>query len=208
MTGGAETLRQLLRGPSPLLVVLAGPNGAGKSTFYAHYLASEGLPFVNADLIARALAPGDPGSVASAAVQIATRHRLALLDRGASFVLETVFSDPVGDKLDFLRRAQAQGFAVFLVFIGLDSPMLSQARVAGRVERGGHDVPEQKLTERFPRTLANLRQAIGFVDLALLFDNSVVKEPFRFVAAYEHGKVVESTALRPRWVVGLPGLAE
>lgn len=202
----ADVLRLLQEASAPVLVVLAGPNGAGKSTFFAHYLSSAGLPFVNADLIARDLAPKDPGSVSLAAVQIATRHRQDLVARGASFVLETVFSDPAGDKLDFLRRAQAQGYAVFLVFIGLESPMLSMARVAERVDRGGHDVPADKLRGRFPRTLANLRQAVGFVDLALLFDNSLVDEPFRFVAAYEKGSLVESTAVRPRWAAELPGL--
>ena len=201
-----DALLLLQEAAAPVLVVLAGPNGAGKSTFFTHFLSPTSLPFVNADLIARELAPSDPNSVTAAAVELATRHRLDLLGRRASFVLETVFSDPVGDKLDFLHRAQAASFAVFLVFVGLESPMLSRARVAERVERGGHDVPPAKLGERFPRTLANLRQALGFVDLALLFDNSLVDEPFRFVAAYQHGKLMESTGVRPRWAAELPGL--
>lgn len=204
----ATVERFLREGGPPLVVVLAGPNGTGKSTFYTHYLAASGLPFINADRLALDVARHDPASVGYAAAELANRHRQEMLARGESFIFETVFSDPAGDKLSFLRQAQAQGYSVFLVFIGLDSPMLSMARVAQRVDRGGHDVPDEKLQARFPRTLENLKQAVSFVDLAVLFDNSRIDEPFRFVAAYEHGQVVESTPLRPRWAGQMPGLEE
>ena len=39
----------------PIIVAIAGPNGAGKSTFYKAFFEEAGLPFVNADLIAREL---------------------------------------------------------------------------------------------------------------------------------------------------------
>ena len=48
-------LREFLTSGSdgkPVLVVLAGPNGAGKTTFFELFIASSGLPFVNADFIA------------------------------------------------------------------------------------------------------------------------------------------------------------
>lgn len=63
--------------------------------------------------------------------------------------------------------------------------VLSLGRVILRVERGGHDVPDAKIETRFPRTFANLRQALTFVDEALLFDNSSSDQPFRFVAAFK-----------------------
>jgi len=64
-----------------------------------------------------------------------------LVAQGESFVFETVFSDPVGDKLKFLRRASTRGYTVVLCFIGLASPELCDERVAMRVLQGGHDVP-------------------------------------------------------------------
>ncbi|HEX5446763.1 MAG TPA: hypothetical protein VFW87_23295, partial [Pirellulales bacterium] len=42
----------------PVVVAIAGPNGAGKSTFYHAHLASSGLPFVNADVLADELLVG------------------------------------------------------------------------------------------------------------------------------------------------------
>jgi len=88
----------------PLLIVLAGPNGAGKSTFYRTYLARHGLPFVNADEIAR-----KNGLRPYSAARVAVEQRRYLLITRKSFVFETVFSDPVGDKANFLLRARAEG---------------------------------------------------------------------------------------------------
>ena len=113
--------------------------------------------------------------------------------------METVFSDPDGTKVAFLREARSQGYVVFLVFIGLSSGDLAIARVVQRTEAGGHDVPDEKITARFPRTFDNLRQAITFVDHALLFDNSSADEPYRFIAEFAGAKVVRQGSYRCAW---------
>jgi len=76
-----------------------------------------------------------------------------------SFVFETVFSDPVGDKLSFLKAAAQSGYTVVLCFIGVSGPETSEQRVAMRVSQGGHDVPAEKLISRYPRTMSNLEAA-------------------------------------------------
>lgn len=83
----------------PLIVAVAGPNGAGKTTFYHAHLKPAGLRFINADVLADEL---DMEPYAAAAV--AGTLRDSLVQQGESFVFETVFSDPVGDKLAFLER--------------------------------------------------------------------------------------------------------
>ena len=183
----------------PELIVLAGSNGAGKSTFYDSYLARLNLPFVNADIFAKALNPNDPAAVNYVAAQQADQQRRAYLMARTSFVMETVFSDPAGDKIAFLREAQAMGFRVTLIFIGIDSPALSQARVIGRVAHGGHDVPDDRLIERFPRTLANLKVALKFVDRASLFDNSSARSPYRPIATVEDGQCIVRYPPLPGW---------
>jgi predicted ABC-type ATPase len=75
-----------------------------------------------------------------------------------------------------------------------------------RVETGGHDVPDDKLKGRYPRTLANLREAIPLVDEAFLFDNSSELDPFRSVLIYSAGQIVRRVAPLPSWTAGLPGL--
>lgn len=188
------------------LLVLAGPNGAGKSTFFDLHIAPARLPFVNADLIARTLDPDSPTTLAYAGAAAAEEVRAALIELEVSFCMETVFSDPAGSKTGFLRDAQAQGYAVILVFIGLDHPDLCIGRVSQRVAEGGHDVPDEKIRARYPRTLTNLRTALGFVDYAYLFDNSSFDEPYRLVATYRGGRIERKIASPPAWAEGLPGL--
>jgi predicted ABC-type ATPase len=207
--GPLASLRAALSN-QPVLIFLAGPNGAGKSTFFEIYLETLGLPYVNADRIAQALRADQPAPSADIdrrAFDEAERLRAALVEARLSFCTETVFSDPEGAKLKFLEEARARGFAVFLVFIGLESPALSMARVKQRVEQGGHDVPIDRLRARFPRTLANLAAAVAVVDEAFVFDNSSYDTPFRIVAVYERGQVVRRHPPLPAWMHGLPGLS-
>jgi predicted ABC-type ATPase len=179
----------------PIVVALAGPNGAGKTTFYGAHLARAGLRFVNADELARELAID-----AYEAARVAKNVREALLGQRESFVFETVFSDPVGEKLEFLRRASATGYTVVLCYIGLDSPELSDERVAMRVVQGGHDVPTEKIISRYPRTLENLRRAIRELPHVLVFDNSDLGRPFRRIASFENGTAVELADPLPAWL--------
>jgi predicted ABC-type ATPase len=179
----------------PVVVALAGPNGAGKTTFFGAHLQPAGLRFVNADEIGRELAVGVYEAAAAAG-----HIRQALLDQGESFVFETVFSDPVGDKLAFLKRADKAGYTVVLCFVGIDGPGRSEERVAMRVAQGGHDVPTRKLRERFPRTMRNLGTAVRDLPHVLVFDNGDLARPFRKVAVYERGKMVERHPPLPRWL--------
>ena len=193
------------------LIFVAGPNGSGKSTFFAEYLEPLGLPYVNADEIARRLRETDPeaspADIDRRAFREAERLRAALLEAGVSFSTETVFSDPAGAKLRFLQAARRRGFATFLVFICLESAALSIARVHQRTRQGGHDIPDAKLRARFPRTLANLRAAIPLVDEAFLFDNSSFETPYRIVAVYRQGALVSRHPPMPAWTRGVAGLS-
>lgn len=191
------------RAEERLLLVVAGPNGAGKSTFVETFLKPTGILIVNPDEVAKGLSPDSPEAVAYEAVSVADAWRRDLAARGVSFCMETVFSDPQGAKLEFLKECQSNGYTVVLIFIGLESADLSLGRVMERVEAGGHDVPDEKIQSRFPRTFANLRQALTFVDEALLFDNSSADQPFRLVAAFRTGKRLRRKGYAPAWAAFL-----
>jgi len=182
-------LQRTLQRVCPALIVLAGSNGAGKTTFYELYLERLGLPFVNADRIAQILDPSHPEKVAYQAAAVADDVRRDLMTRGLSFCMETVFSDPVGDKVQFLKDAQIEGYTVIGVFITVSDPGLSIARVAQRVGRGGHDVPDDKLQSRFERTAQNIQAALQFVDVGLVIDNSSAETPYRLMELWEHGEL-------------------
>ena len=178
----------------PVIVAVAGPNGAGKTTFYHAHLRSAGLRFVNTDVMARELK-----LEADQAARMADVLRRQLVEQRESFVFETVFSDPVGDKLEFLKEAAGIGYTVVLCFIGLTGPDVSEERVAMRVSQGGHDVPSAKLVSRFPRTLANLQAAIRELPHVWVFDNDDLRESFRRIAVYEQGHPLFLARSAPKW---------
>lgn len=182
----------------PIIVAIAGPNGAGKTTFFESHLKSTGLRFLNADVVARELEVD-----AYEAARMIAALRAELVNQRESFILETVFSDPVGDKLGFLKRAAESGYAVVLCFVGIAGAETSEQRVAMRVSQGGHDVPPEKLAERFPRTLTNLAKGIRELPCVLVFDNNDLNVPFRHVASYANGKAMLLNLPVPSWLKAL-----
>jgi predicted ABC-type ATPase len=154
-----------------------------------------GLSFVNADILALTAAV-DPYEAAN----LADKLRRQLLAQKESFVFETVFSDPVGDKLEFLKTAEKSDYAVLLIFIGIEGPSLSDTRVAIRVSQGGHDVPQDKLIERFPRVMHNLKRALVEFPNVLVYDNSNLDAKYRLVATKEEGREVELLGVTPEWL--------
>ena len=179
----------------PVIVAVAGPNGAGKTTFYEAHLKASGLRFLNADVLA-----GELGIDAYQAAEVAAKLRQEFVSQGESFVFETVFSDPVGEKLAFLKQAARQGYAVVLCFIGIADADRSAERVAMRVSQGGHDVPTDKLTARFPRTMTNLKQAIQELPCVFIFDNDDLQTPYRLAAIFQNSRRTFLAKSIPGWL--------
>lgn len=196
-TESLERLNKILD-DRPIILALAGPNGAGKTTFYNAHLKASALRFLNADEVSREL---EIDAYEAASVISHLRHEL--VKQRESFVFETVFSDPVGHKLAFLKEAAQSGYTVVLCFIGVSGVETSEQRVAMRVSQGGHDVPSEKLASRFPRTLANLKAAVRELPHVLIFDNDDLQNPFRRVAIFAHGKQVWSANPMPKWLAHL-----
>jgi predicted ABC-type ATPase len=122
------------------------------------------------------------------------------VSQGESFVFETGFSDPVGDKLSFLKQAAQQGYTVVMCFIGIPGSGRSEERVAMRVSQGGRDVPTDKLTARFPRTMTNLKQAIRELPCVMVFDNDDLRTPFRLLAVFHNGRQKFLAKSIPDWL--------
>lgn len=183
------------------LWVLAGGNGAGKSTFYQLYLAGYGIPFVNADLIARDLNPQNPETVSYHAATLASQIREDLISQGLSFCFETVFSHE--SKIDFLSRAKAGGYKIILVYIHLCDSRLNEARVKQRVSEGGHRVPTDKIHSRIPRTLKHIQTALSIVDEARILDNSSKEDPFKQMIVMKAGNYETKADILPKWAKAL-----
>lgn len=178
------------------LDLVVGPNGAGKSTFVELTLAPLllGSAFVNADEIAKQRWPNDQASHAYEAARVAAETRAKLIELGASFIAETVFSHP--SKLELIDAARAAGYTIVLHVL-LIPEELAVARVRYRVSAGGHDVPENKIRKRYQRLWGLVAAAIRRCDSAAVYDNSTVGGP-HIVAEVNDGFCIGSPAW-PAW---------
>lgn len=136
----------------PEVVVIAGPNGAGKST-YARLLLPEGMIFVNADEVAKTLEPVEAVNLDREAGRLVLRTLDLLAHRRASFAVETTLSSrSLAPRIESLR---AVGYLFRLFYVYLPSTDLAVERVAARVRRGGHDIPDDIIRRRYERGLRN-----------------------------------------------------
>lgn len=56
--------------------------------------------------------------------------------------------------------------------------MVNIDRVADRVSKAGHSVPNEKILDRYNRSLANAVQAIPFTNRAYFWDNSGIRHKY------------------------------
>jgi predicted ABC-type ATPase len=182
------------------LDLVVGPNGAGKSTFVEQTLARL-LPrsaFVNADEIAKQRWPEDPAAHSYQAARVAADTRSKLIELGASFIAETVFSHP--SKLELIDAAHAAGYTVVLHVLMIPEE-LAVERVRHRVKHGGHSVPENKIRERYQRLWGHVAAAFAHCGSATVYDSSALKGP-RIVAQLNDGFLVGS----PDWPIWTPAV--
>ena len=158
---------------SPNLYIIAGPNGAGKTTFakefLPHYAKCEN--FVNADLIAGGLAPFSPETAALRAGRLLLEQIRRLASKSSDFGFETTLAGVT--YVSLLRKLKAQGYRIHLFFLWIPSVEMALARIADRVRRGGHEIPEPVVQRRFHKGIGHLFNLYRpFLDAWTLFDNS------------------------------------
>ena len=120
-----------------------------------------------------------------------------LLRRQESFTFETVMSTRT--KVDFFCRAREHGFRTYLYYVATEDPEINISRVAHRVTMGKHNVPRNKIIERYHRSLSLLADAVTCADRAYVFDNSDSERVW--VAEVTDGMELElKTDLMPYWL--------
>jgi predicted ABC-type ATPase len=154
--------------PTCYCTIIGGPNGSGKSTIYDRIeLPGE---FINADNIAKHLEGDSSAAGTAVAGRIAIKLIRQKIRDKESFVFETTLSS--AHSLEVMRSAAANGFEVGLIFVVLESPELNIARVANRVSKGGHHIPDDVIRRRYDKAMRSLPAAISIADVAHIFDNS------------------------------------
>jgi predicted ABC-type ATPase len=156
------------------ILMIAGPNGAGKTTLSKN-LFSQNKPvlyeFINADEIARGLAPLNPDSVSLTASKLMIQRFRQLLQDNKSFAFETTAAGT--NYVKHLKNAKSQGYEVNLAFLWLDDPDQAIARVAQRVKQGGHHIPRDVIVRRYYAGGKNfLLHYLPIADSVVVINNS------------------------------------
>lgn len=168
--------------------IIAGVNGAGKSVFYH----SEETDYsvlgirVNVDeLIEREY--GNKWNDFKIQMK-ASREIIAkinnCLSKGLDFNQETTLSGK--SIINTVKKAKNLGYTINLHYIGIESPELAIKRVKGRVEQGGHGIPEETICKRFYKSLENLQEVLTLCDNVYIYDNSIIK---RNLVIIENGEI-------------------
>lgn len=171
-------------GRAPRIYVLAGTNGAGKSSIAGAMLLRRRVEYFNPDEAARRILAGNPGISQTQANGAAWHEGRRLLERAIAERLDFAFETTLGGRTitGLLERAAAQGIEVRVWYVGLSSPALHIARVRARVAKGGHDIPEPRIRERYDASRLNLIRLLPRLIELWVYDNSREADPHAGVA--------------------------
>ena len=163
----------------PALVIIAGPNGSGKSTAYSNAKLEweeRDIWIINPDLLTLRLKIIEDLKLEEANLAAVTRIENwlnASIDVHQPIGVETVLSTDKYRKL--VKFSKSKGFEFWLIYVALDSPERNVERVALRVQKGGHAVPESKIRDRYWRSLEQMKWFFDAADRAWVFDNSAAE---------------------------------
>lgn len=177
--------------------MFAGPNGAGKSSIYE--ASNQEIPQVNADVIQQE----NPGFTQGRAGIEAGRRIEELLKEKASFSTENNFYK--NSNLNTVTRYQDAGYRVEVIYVSLQSAELCKERVASRVAKGGHNISDKQVEERYVGGLETIKANYHIPDKVTILDNSSSdrrrnREPLLTI---EQGKIVQQAPNLPKWVAAI-----
>jgi predicted ABC-type ATPase len=163
----------------PRIYVLAGVNGAGKSSVGGAAFRASGMDYYNPDEAAQELRNQRPELTLTETNALAWQLGRQMLERAirdrCDFVFETTLGGNTIPRL--LGEAAKNGAEVFVWYVGLRSPELHIERVAARLRRGGHPIPEETIRQRYERSRLNLIELLPKIFELQVFDNSDDAEP-------------------------------
>lgn len=128
---------------------------------------------INPDELARRIAEQEDLPLQPANLEAVRRIESWLftsLDAYQTIGVETVLSTDKYRRL--VEHARKRGFSVSLIYVFLETAELNVERVATRVRKGGHAVPEDKIRGRRDRSFAQFGWFFDAADTVDVYDNS------------------------------------
>jgi predicted ABC-type ATPase len=169
-----------------------------------------GVEFFNPDKVARQLRASYPGVNQEEANGAAWREGRRLLERAMDEGKDYAFETTLGGNTmaELLQKAAAHGSEVRVWYVGLEGPELHIARVKSRVAIGGHDIPADKIRQRYTYSRLRLIELLPVLAELRIFDNSAEGDPQkgqrpspRLLLHMKWGRIVEMPELTqiPLW---------
>ena len=117
------------------------------------YATAESIAYIGADAIAASLDPDDPTSARVEAGRQFIQSIDDAIANNRSCVVESTLSGR--SFRNRILEAGKRGYEITIVFVFVDTVDVCVARVAERVRKGGHDVPEADIPRRYGRSIRN-----------------------------------------------------
>jgi len=173
-------------------------------------LIAEGVEYFNPDQAAELIRVANPGITLEESQSAAWDEGRRLLERAINERLDYAFETTLGGRTfpGLLEKAMEAGIEVRIWCAGLTNAELHIARVQARVRRGGHDIPEERIRQRYVRSLLNLIQLMARLTELRVYDNSVEADPHtgatpepRLIVHLNRGKLLNvcELASTPEW---------
>lgn len=164
--------------------MLAGTNGGGKSSVGGAAIRQHGAEYFNPDEAAARIRSANPGATQTEANAAAWNEGRRLLEDAIARRRDFAFESTLGGRTitALLLQALGLGIDVRVWFVGLNTVEQHIARVQARVRRGGHDIPAEKIRERFDQARLNLIELLPRLTELRMFDNSAEADPAAGVA--------------------------
>jgi predicted ABC-type ATPase len=140
---------------------------------------ARGSEYFNPDEATTLVLAANPGIAQAEANSAAWSQGKRLLERAIAERLNFAFETTLGGHTirALLDSALSAGVDVRIWYVGLSSAELHIARVRARVAKGGHDIPEARIRDRYDRSRVNLIQLMPRLTELRVFDNSDEADP-------------------------------
>jgi len=185
--------------------VLAGTNGAGKSSIGGEVFTRNDGAYFNPDEITKVILQANPWMTLDEANGLAWQQGLRTLKASIANGFRYAFETTLGGRTitETLLDAAQRGIKVYMWYCALAAPQLHIERVAARVRRGGHDIPEQKIRERYDESRRNLLRLLPHLEVLRVYDNSeestLIPQPLLILEMRARRIVHADVRVTPNW---------